>query len=466
MDLVDHLVRNLVSTRYEDLSPNAVLSTKKIVLDTLGCILAGRKAPGVAHTLHYIKKLGGRRESTIIGERGKFPASNATMANSSMARALDLDEAFEEGVIHSAVSVVPASLAVSEKKRVVAGKEFIMGVAMGIDLACRLSLAPKFDMTKTGISKSLHFGTFGAAAAAGKILEFGEEKMLNAMDFACNQASGLTQCVTEGTFTLRVQQGLSARAGVVSAELAEEGLTGAKGVLQGVHGYFPVYYRNETNLNKVTERLGEKFLVEDCSLKPYPSCRYSHAPIEAALRLLRTFNVDYKNIQKVSCKVGEKTYRTLCEPFERKQRPKTIVDAQFSLPYTVACALVKRDVIITDFSEEAIQNRIVLGMARKVKPILDTRMENGKRGSIGPVVLEIKTKDNKVYSQKIDFAKGHPKKPMGMDEVVNKFGECVASSELHLSEKNIQNVVDIIINLEDIGDISLIAKNFSPGKVR
>jgi len=378
-----------------------------------------------------------------------------------MARALDLDEAFEEGVVHSAVSVVPASIAISERKSGVTGKEFVTAVAMGIDLICRLSLASKFAMTKTGISKSLHLGTFGAAAAAGKVLEFDEEKMLNAMDFACNQASGLTQCVVEGTLTLRVQQGLSARAGVVSAELAEKGLTGAREILQGVHGYFPVYYRNEVNLDKVTERLGEKVLIEDCSLKPYPSCRYSHAPIEAALEVLRTFNVDYKNIEEISCKVGEKTYRTLCEPFERKQKPETVVDAQFSLPYTIACALVKGDVTITDFSEEAIKDPIVLMVAKKVKPFIEPTMEKEEQNAIGPVVLEITTKDKRIYSRRIDFAKGHPRNPMSMDEVINKFEKCIASSDLAFRKKDIQNLIDTIINLEEIGDISFIIKNLS-----
>jgi 2-methylcitrate dehydratase len=105
-------------------------------------------------------------------------------------------------------------------------------------------------------------------------------------------------------------------------------------------------------------------------------------------------------------------------------------------------------------------------VARKVKPLIDPKMEKEEGGSIGPIILEITTKDKRIYSQRVDFAKGHPKNPMSMDEVVNKFTKCIASSDIALREKDVQNVVDTITNLEKVEDISSIAENLSCGMVQ
>ena len=242
--LADYVAR----VRYQDLPAEIVVAAKRDVLDQLGVILAGRSALGCNEVVELVKEWGGKGESTIIGRGEKGPSFWAALANSMMGSSLDYDDTYEYEAgkaLHPGASVIPACLAIAERKGKVHGKDFITAAVAGIDVTCRLLEATRTTMKETGWAFPPLFGYFGAAAGASKILGLGKEGIVNAFGIAYSQAAGNLQCIVDGALTKRMQPAFSASAGVLSALLAARGITGSINTFEGRHGFYKVYLQNK-----------------------------------------------------------------------------------------------------------------------------------------------------------------------------------------------------------------------------
>ena len=273
MDVILPLIRNFRAIRFEDIPGEAVEAAKKNLLDTLGAALAGSSAPGCQEVIALVREWGGNREASVINHGDMLPLPNAVFSNAVMARALDLDDLHEKGTLHSSATIVPVALGVAEYGKNVSGKDLIAAIVLGNDLTCRMALAPRISPAVTGISYSYTHGIFGGAAVAGRLLGLDETQMLNAMGIAYSQGVGNRQANVDGALTVRVQQGLTAKAGVVSALLAKKGITGAQNVLQGKYGYYTVFERNDYSPDVLTDNLGRHFEGRNISFKLYSCCK-------------------------------------------------------------------------------------------------------------------------------------------------------------------------------------------------
>jgi 2-methylcitrate dehydratase PrpD len=258
------MVTNL---RYEDIPPEAVEATKKDILDTLGTTLAGSSAEGTQELIDQIKYWGGREESSIFIHGGRVPSPEAALVNSQMAHARDYDDVYHVARIHVGAVNVPTGLAIAEEIGGVNGKELITAIIAGIDIELRLAQAAKlwteFHPTST-------YGYFGASATAGRLLHLTERQMLNALGIAYSQASGNKQCMHDGSLTKRLQPGLAARGGILSAHLAQRGYTGTTNNFEGEAGFFALYHRGYYDPEPLTKDLGKYFDVVKLGYKPYP----------------------------------------------------------------------------------------------------------------------------------------------------------------------------------------------------
>jgi 2-methylcitrate dehydratase PrpD len=303
------------------------------------------------------------------------------------------------------------------------------------------------------------YGFFGAAAAAGKLLNLSEDQMVNALGIAYAQSAGNFQAVADGALTKRMQAGFAASGGVMSALLASKGLTGAKASLEGVKGLFPVYLRGNYNPEALTTGMGERFAVTDLSYKPYPCCRATHPSIDAALFLAREHNIVPEDIEEVWVRTGESA-RLLCEPLEVKQRPRVFVDAQFSIPWMVATALVKRRATIDDVTPNAITNEKVLAVAAKITPIIDDTIGSG-RGT-PPAEVQIKMKGTgTVYQRTENLPKGHPDNPMSWDELGDKFRDCATHGVKEVPRDMAWKVIEMVTDLENVKDVGEVVRLLS-----
>jgi 2-methylcitrate dehydratase PrpD len=287
----------------------------------------------------------------------------------------------------------------------------------------------------------------------GRLLGFDNAELHNSLGIAYAQCSGNAQANLEGALTVRLQQGLGARAGIMSLVLADEGFTGAKDILEGSYGLYPLYMHGQFDPEALTGALGKRFESSNSSIKPYPSCKFTHAAINSVLELAGKNKVTADDVDEITIHTSSYN-RAICGG-ETKISPQTIPDAQFSYYYTVATALLKGKVFIEDFTKEAINDPDVLALARKVKVVVDPDKDK-LQSLMSPTDIEIRTKDGKRYRKSMEFVKGHPKNPMSMAEVVEKFEKCARFSAKPLSDANISKVSRLVEHFEDLDDATVV----------
>ncbi|MBI4330284.1 MAG: MmgE/PrpD family protein [Chloroflexi bacterium] len=451
MDAAQSFAENAANTRFEDIPAEAVRVARMDVLDTIGLALAASTlAPGCREVAELIKDGGGKEESTILGFGGKVPSWMAAFANGTQAHSLEFDDVHEVARVHAGVTVVPASLAVAERVGKVDGKSFLTAVIVGIDLACRLAMAAPITRSwhATGI-----YGIFGAAAAAGRILGLRADRIQHALGIAYSQAAGNAQASSDAVLTKRLQAGFAAKGGVLSALLAEKGITGAINSLEGEFGLYKVYHGGKYDREVLTSELGKRFEAANLTFKPYPSGRGTHASIDATLEIVREHDIKPEDIDTIT--VFKSRTAARIEGGEKKKRPTDVVDAQLNVPFTVATAAVKRRVGLRDFLPEALKDPAVLAVAQKVnvEPYPEFSPDD-----FHPGITEIKTRAGKVYRKRVDEPYGNPRNPIPREHLVQKFMDCASSAARPATEKNIKEVVETVMKLEEVRDVSAIIR--------
>lgn len=449
------IVKHIVKVKYSDLPKEVVETTKRFILDTLGVAVSGSSAEGCKDLVDQILYWGGKPESTIWVFGGKVPSFHAAMANSMMTHARDFDDTHEGVGAHCHVSVLPAALAAGEQRRAVSGQELITAVTLGVDLLCRLGQSVNlfYSWHQTGI-----LGSYGATFAAGKILGLNEKEMQNAIGIAHAQTPGCNrQGRKDGALTKRMQPGFAAMGAVLSANLALRGMTGAKASLEGEHGFFNLYkdHGERFDPDQATQRLldglGKRYEVVNLSTKPYSSCRSTHAAIDGALEIVRSEKIKPDDIESVNVYASAETMEKVGRPFEIRTNPQ--VDAQFSIPFTVAVALLRGKVLLSDFEVENIKNPEVIRLAKKITCIIKPELK--KRT---PTTVEVKTKNGQTISNTVTLIKGNPKKPLTKEERIEKFLSCWRSAAKPLAKENAHRLIQTIDRLEEIKDIDQLIK--------
>ena len=448
--IVEKLVTYVSETDYDSLPKEVISETKKFILDTIGVGLAGAREPGCKEVVDLVKKWSSNNlGSTIIYYGDKVSPPDASFANSVMMHALDFDDTLDSSAMHAHVSSLPAALAMAESKRKVNGKEFITAVALGVDITCRIGSA---ILSPLSWIRTATCGSFGAAAAAAKILSGGEKEILNTLGIVYSQTAGNAQCLVDGGLVKRMQPGFSARGAVLSAALASQGVTGATNIFEGEYGFFNLYERGKVKPEKVTENLGDHFGVMDLSIKPYPSCRMTHASIDAALELCNSHSIAPENIAEILVYVSKMVSDMVGDPFKIRANPQ--VDAQFSIPYTVAVALKKGEVFVEDFSSDTVKNdSSILEFAKKIRVLIDPELSGNDISSANMVIRML---NGESISFKVDTLKGSPLRPITFNECADKFKKCLEYSHKLSLIKNSEIITDFIFNLEkkkDVGQI-------------
>jgi len=456
MDVAETLARHVAHTTFEDLPPEVVSVTKKSVIDTLGVMIAGSSVDGCKLLMDYIREWRGRPESTIAVFGDKVPACLAAQANGAMARALEIDDVLDIFPLHPSGSIIPACLAVSERRRGITGKEFITAAALGHDLAIRLAVSTKVSPILSG--RYNLFEVFAFTGSAGKLLGLSEDQLLNAMGIAYSQMVGDGQAAEDGAMTSYIQQGTRSKSAIEAALMAQKGITGTRNVFQGQRGFFNAFEPNP-NLEMLLSGLGEAYRGLDLCVKLYSSCRLTHEAIEAA-QALKEEGLKPNEIAQITARVSEQCYSLVCQPLDLKYNPKTPVEAQFSLPYTTAAAFVKGDVFIEEVSEQALKDRRILDLARRVTPVMDPQCQTGT--SVGALIMEVKTRSNETIVRRVDFPKGNPKNPASMEDCIRKFRKCSSYSARPFPERQVEKIVEFVSDLEKLEDITLLAGLLAP----
>jgi len=458
MPVIDEIVKHIKETTFEDIPQETVEKQKDLLIDTIGVALGGAKAPGVREVINLLKGMGGKKEATILVDGGKVPSVHAAMANSLMAHSLDFDDMHEKAGIHANVSVIPTALAMAESVGGVDGKTFLTAIILGVDLVCRMGLAIPLSR---GWHATTTFGIFGAAASSSKILGLNEEKMANAFGIAYCQSSGNRQGRLEGVLTKRLQPALASKAGLFSSLLASQGITGPREIFEGDWGMLRLYgdpqysRKKEKIIESLTRDLGKTFLGDQLSIKPFPSCKATHTSIDAVLNLLKQNRIRPEEVEGVDISVSKGCYGTAGRPFEIRTNPQ--VDAQFSIPYTVATALLKGEVGLEDFTESAVRDPKRMEMAKKVKVSVDTNLQEPSTNVVNLESRVAVKAGRKTYSYQSSISKGHPDRPMDCEEIFSKFEGCLRFGTTFPRGRG-KKIFSALLKLEEVKDIRSIIR--------
>jgi 2-methylcitrate dehydratase PrpD len=453
MDATSVIAEKIVNITYEDLPKTTQEVAKRCILDTLGVILAASSLePACKEMVELVKDMGGKEESTIIGYSGKAPALLAAIANGSMSHAVDYDDVHDTANCHPSGNTVPAALAIGERVDCT-GKELITAVALGIETACRLgSTLPKMPLEYDFFLPPI-FGTFSSTAAAGKLLGLNEDQMMSAFGIAIHQAAGSRGMLADVKSVIRaLRDGFSARNGILSALMAQRNIVGMENPLEGKLGLFNLYFNGEYNSAALTNELGKKFLVDTVSFKPWPSCRFSHSYITAMLGLVREYNIKPEDVKEITAVVGNNAL-DLCEPLENKRKPNLGIHAKVSLPFTLAVAVERRNIVLGDFLPENLKDPKVLRLASMVNYRLDK-----SEGASSRAIVEVKTVAGKQYSKEVKYAYGHPLNPFNMDDQIAKFRDCAKYSAKPLTRNKVEKLLDLLTGLENVKKVSQVTE--------
>ena len=444
-----------------DLTAPLIAAAKANIFDTLACAAAGSSAPAVAEARELAVEWAGARQASILVFGEKIPAHHAAWVNGTMAHARDYDDTHDAAVLHAGVTVIPAALAAAELRGGARGSDFIAGVAAGLETICRLGVATQIGIIESGFIYTPLFGHFAATVAAGRVLGLGVTEMVNALGIVYSQVAGNHQVTRDGALTKRMQPGFAAQAALVSVQLAQRGVRGAQATFEGVDGFLRVYLRDRCDRKVLRKGLGEHYEFAQLSYKPYPCCRFNHTAIDAALAL-RMSGVTAERVRRIRVGVNRQAYEAVCTPVDVRKAPPTIVHAQFSIPFTVATALLDGRVELRHFTEASIRRDDILALAQRVDAFVDDDIEREWGRTISPAQLHVEMNDGTTHNLRVDWPLGHPQRPMSTADFDAKASDCFRASALPLSEDAPRQLRQRVNDLESLEDVRLLVRALEP----
>ncbi len=312
---------------YVALPPGVAEQTKTLVMDLVAIALRARnEAESTPALMAAVEKLGlTGAGANVIGDAAGYTPPGAALINGTLAHSLDFDDTHAAASIHPSAPIVPAALAAAEMTGA-DGRDLIAGIVAGYEVQIRLSLAlvPKEHYLR-GYHPTATCGAFGAAAAAARIFGLSAAGVAEAFGICLSQTAGSVQFAVNGAWTKRFQVGYAAMNGLIAASLAGEGFKGAAEAIEGKAGFLRSY-APEPRMERAVAGLGETYETLAIAVKPYPSCRYSHAAIDALLALRAANDIGPEEIDSVEIGLPRTGWNIIGDPEDYKRHPKSVVD--------------------------------------------------------------------------------------------------------------------------------------------
>ncbi len=340
MTITEELSSFAANLELKDVPPIVVRRTKYLMLDSIGnAVRARHDSESTPALIAAVQVMGmGQGNGHVFADAQGYSAAGATLINGTLAHSLDFDDTHAAAIVHPGAPIIPAVLAAAEMADA-SGADVIAAIAAGYEVALRLALAlPAGAHYDRGFHPTATCGIFGAAAAAARIFGLSPAQVAAAFGIALSQTAGSLQFLANGAWTKRFQVGWAGMAGFAAACLAREGFKGAAQPIEGTHGFLRAYSPTPEP-SRVLKDLGEVWELMQTGVKPYPSCRWGHAGIDAALALRAEHGLEPDGIEAVTLGLSRAGMLLIGEPAEKKANPANIVDAQFSAPFVLAMAL-------------------------------------------------------------------------------------------------------------------------------
>jgi len=348
----------------------------ELLLDHLGVVLGGAGEESSVVVRRALASLGTHGDATVVGTRARMAPPHAALANGAAAHALEMDDTHLGGSIHLGASIFPAALAAAELRTELgptSGETLLRAAVAGYEVAARLAMAlDPAAHYRRGFHPTGTCGAFGAATAAGVVLGLDADAITAALGVAGSQAAGSMEFLADGAWTKRLHPGWAACAGLHAAALARAGFRAPASIVDGRFGFLHGY--TDGRLDAALDGGGELELLRT-GVKPHACCRYSQGPIDAVLALRARRAIEPSRVRRIEVGLVGAGFPIVCEPLAAKRRPRSVVDAQFSLPFAIAVALVRGSAWPDDFARTQYEDDTIRRVMERVEPVRDPALD-------------------------------------------------------------------------------------------
>ncbi len=447
----------VAGTSVEALPSEVRERAKLLIMDGVGIALRARNdAESTPSLLSAARHLGlAEGTASVIGDEGGYTPAGAALVNGTLIHSLDFDDTHAAGSLHSSAPIAPAALAAAEMTGA-DGRIVLAAIVAGYEVQIRLALAlPPKDHYDRGYHPTATCGAFGAAAAAARVFGLSPDKVASAFGISLSQTAGSMQFLVDGAWTKRFQVGYAAMNGLVAACLAAEGFRGPAEALEGKAGFLRSYAPNPS-LEKAVEGLGRTYETMAIAVKPYPCCRYSHAPLDGLLALRAEHGIDPQEIESVEIGLPRTGWNIIGDPEDDKRRPENIVDGQFSMHFVAAAALRQGRMTWDEYARH-LGDPETLALCERISVVIDPQAEAEFPAYMSGVV-RIRT-GRGTFETFVRVPKGEPDNFLTADELRTKFDGLAGP---YLPEHRRDELASALLELERAGDIGEVLRLTRP----
>ncbi|MFD1788277.1 MmgE/PrpD family protein [Sphingomonas floccifaciens] len=398
------IAAHVAAARYADIDADSIRDAKLRLIDVIGCAIGGLRGEGGAAAAAVIGGTGGGPAS-VLGTGQRAAPRDAAMANALLARTFDFEvmTVVVDGTqvpSHHAPTTVMSALAMAEAQRA-DGKTFLTAMLVGDDLAARTLAASGIDFNDGWDGVPLH-ATMASAAIAARLLKLDAAATRHALGMAVDQIGGTVQSIWDGASAWKVQQGNSARNGILAAEMASAGWSGMADPLLSPSGLYAQFTPGCARPELLTKNLGRDWHGE-VYFKPWPSCAANHPAIECALALRAKNRIDPAVIDAIRVRVAPHVLKLfIAKPLQEGPSPHS--QANFNIRFACATALLRGDLTLEDYEAT---RRLDPALASLIDRITLEPLPAGGKG----VIVEVRTVDGRTITEAL------PGKPRGYPDV-------------------------------------------------
>lgn len=352
--ITNSVVDFIYETAYHDFPEGLIQKAKESLLDFLIVALLGsNQGPTEILEKVFLEEIGGNPQASIIGRGKKTSVINASLINGIYSHFLDYDDMHLGMHGHPSVVIFPSLIAMAEELSS-PGRDLLTSFIVGGEVACRLGLSMNPYHYDAGWHSTATMGTFGAAAALSKLMALKPLQIKYALGLAGTQTAGLRQVF--GTMSKPFNAGNASTNGLLAALLAKNHFTSSEGILDGKSGYCQIYSK-EWDQDKLLQDLGTHYFLQDVMIKKFPSCHSTHPVIESALSLHQDHTLDLHSLKAITIKISPLAYQIASKP-----KPKTPMEAKFSVAFCAAISLLYGLDMVSHFKEETVLHPTVKRM--------------------------------------------------------------------------------------------------------
>ena len=418
---------------------------KRALLDAIGAALAGCGTVEVDALTRAARAWRGAGSSTVWGTSLTLNAPHAALLNGTAVHAREVDDF--GGCGHSGAVVMPAALGAAElcaaERRDISGTVLLTAIVTGYEAAARvINLAGGYpDHNAAGWHGTGTCGVFGAAAAAARVLDLDAERMTHALALAGTYTGGIWSFIADGAMSKRLHAGKAAEGGLVAALLAREDMTGPTHLFEDEWGSFTrLYAGDKADAGALTRDFGREFLIFRSGFKPYACCRGSHSSLDAVLQLRERHALSRTDVDRVTIHASEQVARQL-----GKQDVANILDAQMSLPYSVALALAFGRADLEHYQKPHLGDASLAALARRVTVLGEPSRPTGSEPEV-----ELHLANGTSVSAHVPRAKGEHANPMSDAELQQKF---FSLATVHIDREHATAIADMVWTLDRLESV-------------